>query len=542
MDEFNNTNNNNYNNYNNVNNSSVNCGSTGNNEANRTQTSSFNPYASAYNNNANAYTANSANEANGQETGTSSAYGNSYSDLYGNQATSGSTYSSTGTSNASYNAYNAYGYSTNTTNNAGAANTASAPNKPKKEKKKGSTGAFFGKTVAAALVFGLVGGCVFTGVGYAGTQLTGSASTAAESSTSLNNSSTSNAKQTSTGTAEDLTDVSSIVEEVMPSIVAITNTATVSYNTFYGQTSKQSQSCGSGIIVSEDDEYLYIATNNHVVADSESLTVQFCDEAVVEAEVRGTDADDDLAVVRVKKSDMESDTYSAIKVATIGDSDAVEVGSAAIAIGNALGYGQSVTTGIISALNRTVTATDSTTGETVTNSNLIQTDAAINPGNSGGALLNASGEVIGINSVKYSSTDVEGIGYAIPMSYAQPILESLINSGEYTNENAAYLGIKGGDVESSMQAYGIPAGVYITGVTDGSGAAKAGLAKGDIITAIEGTSVSSMTELKAALKRYSAGDTVTVTVERANGGEYQATDIEVTLSTASEANIQTEQQ
>ena len=238
----------------------------------------------------------------------------------------------------------------------------------------------------------------------------------------------------------------------MPSIVAITNTGTVTYNSFFGKQSQQSQSCGSGIIVSEDDDYLYIATNNHVVADSEELTVQFDDDSVVKAEIRGTDPDDDLAVVRVKKADLGKDTYSNIKIATIGDSESVAVGSPAIAIGNALGYGQSVTTGIVSALNRTVTTQDSQTGETVTNNKLIQTDAAINPGNSGGALLNENGEVIGINSVKYSSTDVEGIGYAIPMSVAKPIIESLIQDGKYTNENQAYLGIKGGDVSSEMVA------------------------------------------------------------------------------------------
>ena len=190
------------------------------------------------------------------------------------------------------------------------------------------------------------------------------------------------------GDAKDMTDVSSIVDEVMPSIVAITNTGTVTYNSFFSESSHSSLRAVAQDIVSEDDDYLYIATNNHVVADSEELTVQFDDDSVVKAEIRGTDPDDDLAVVRVKKADLGKDTYSNIKIATIGDSDSVAVGSSAIAIGNALGYGQSVTTGIVSALNRTVTTQDSQTGETVTNNKLIQTDAAINPGNSGGALLN----------------------------------------------------------------------------------------------------------------------------------------------------------
>lgn len=404
--------------------------------------------------------------------------------------------------------------------------------KPKKQRaprKPGAFGPFAAKTVAAALIFGLVGGGVFTGVSYIGTRAISSSSTASAKLTTTTSGGT---KQTSSGDAKDLTDVSSVVDEVMPSIVAITNTGTVTYNSFFGKKSQQSQSCGSGIIVSEDDDYLYIATNNHVVADSEELTVQFDDDSVVKAEIRGTDPDDDLAVVRVKKSDLGKDTYSNIKIATIGDSDSVAVGSPAIAIGNALGYGQSVTTGIVSALNRTVTTQDSQTGETVTNNNLIQTDAAINPGNSGGALLNENGEVIGINSVKYSSTDVEGIGYAIPMSVAKPIIESLIQDGKYTNENQAYLGIKGGDVSSEMVAYGFPQGVYVSSVSAGSGAANAGLQEGDIITAVDSTKISSMTELQSALKSYKAGDKVTLTVARQSGRQYEESKVEVTLSSA----------
>lgn len=406
---------------------------------------------------------------------------------------------------------------------------AAKPKKQRAPRKPGAFGPFAAKTVAAALIFGLVGGSVFTGVSYIGTKAISNSSAA---SAKLSTTTSGGAKQTSSGDAKDLTDVSSVVDEVMPSIVAITNTGTVTYNSFFGKKSQQSQSCGSGIIVSEDDDYLYIATNNHVVADSEELTVQFDDDSVVKAEIRGTDPDDDLAVVRVKKSDLGKDTYSNIKIATIGDSDNVAVGSPAIAIGNALGYGQSVTTGIVSALNRTVTTQDSQTGETVTNNNLIQTDAAINPGNSGGALLNENGEVIGINSVKYSSTDVEGIGYAIPMSVAKPIIESLIQDGKYTNENQAYLGIKGGDVSSEMVAYGFPQGVYVSSVSAGSGAANAGLQEGDIITAVDSTKISSMTELQSALKSYKAGDKVTLTVARQSGRQYEESKVEVTLSSA----------
>lgn len=443
---------------------------------------------------------------------TAGSAGNSYSqtNMNGQAYQQGSAYQSGQTQNAQY-------------------KKAAKPKKQRAPRKPGAFGPFAAKTVAAALIFGLVGGGVFTGVSYIGTRAISSSSTASAKLTTTTSGGT---KQTSSGDAKDLTDVSSVVDEVMPSIVAITNTGTVTYNSFFGKKSQQSQSCGSGIIVSEDDDYLYIATNNHVVADSEELTVQFDDDSVVKAEIRGTDPDDDLAVVRVKKSDLGKDTYSNIKIATIGDSDSIAVGSPAIAIGNALGYGQSVTTGIVSALNRTVTTQDSQTGETVTNNNLIQTDAAINPGNSGGALLNENGEVIGINSVKYSSTDVEGIGYAIPMSVAKPIIESLIQDGKYTNENQAYLGIKGGDVSSEMVAYGFPQGVYVSSVSAGSGAANAGLQEGDIITAVDSTKISSMTELQSALKSYKVGDKVTLTVARQSGRQYEESKVEVTLSSA----------
>lgn len=443
---------------------------------------------------------------------TAGSVGNSYSqtNMNGQAYQQGSAYQSGQTQNAQY-------------------KKAAKPKKQRAPRKPGAFGPFAAKTVAAALIFGLVGGGVFTGVSYVGTRAISNSSAASAKLTTTTSGGT---KQTSSGDAKDLTDVSSVVDEVMPSIVAITNTGTVTYNSFFGKKSQQSQSCGSGIIVSEDDDYLYIATNNHVVADSEELTVQFDDDSVVKAEIRGTDPDDDLAVVRVKKSDLGKDTYSNIKIATIGDSDSVAVGSPAIAIGNALGYGQSVTTGIVSALNRTVTTQDSQTGETVTNNKLIQTDAAINPGNSGGALLNENGEVIGINSVKYSSTEVEGIGYAIPMSVAKPIIESLIQDGKYTNENQAYLGIKGGDVSSEMVAYGFPQGVYVSSVSAGSGAANAGLQEGDIITAVDSTKISSMTELQSALKSYKAGDKVTLTVARQSGRQYEESKVEVTLSSA----------
>ena len=550
---------NNYGNMNDTNNTN-NTNSTNNNTNNVNFTMSGNPYnpdesqktaqtnntsAESYSQSYNPYSqASAAAQPNANQSYANQSYANqSYSNQSYNSGTNNNAYGGTsaGSTGSSYSRMNMNGqayqqgsaYQSGQTQNTQYQNAqyqnAAKPKKQRTPRKPGAFGPFAAKTVAAALIFGLVGGGVFTGVSYVGTRAISNSSTASAKLTTTTSGGT---KQTSSGDAKDLTDVSSVVDEVMPSIVAITNTGTVTYNSFFGKKSQQSQSCGSGIIVSEDDDYLYIATNNHVVADSEELTVQFDDDSVVKAEIRGTDPDDDLAVVRVKKSDLGKDTYSNIKIATIGDSDSVVVGSPAIAIGNALGYGQSVTTGIVSALNRTVTTQDSQTGETVTNNKLIQTDAAINPGNSGGALLNENGEVIGINSVKYSSTEVEGIGYAIPMSVAKPIIESLIQDGKYTNENQAYLGIKGGDVSSEMVAYGFPQGVYVSSVSAGSGAANAGLQEGDIITAIDSTKISSMTELQSALKSYQAGDKVTLTVARQSGRQYEESKVEVTLSSA----------
>lgn len=550
---------NNYGNMNDTNNTN-NTNSTNNNTNNVNFTMSGNPYnpdesqkaAQANNTSAESYSqsynpysqASAAAQPNANQSYANQSYANqSYSNQSYNSGTNNNAYGGTsaGSTGSSYSRMNMNGqayqqgsaYQSGQTQNTQYQNAqyqnAAKPKKQRTPRKPGAFGPFAAKTVAAALIFGLVGGGVFTGVSYVGTRAISDSSTASAKLTTTTSGGT---KQTSSGDAKDLTDVSSVVDEVMPSIVAITNTGTVTYNSFFGKKSQQSQSCGSGIIVSEDDDYLYIATNNHVVADSEELTVQFDDDSVVKAEIRGTDPDDDLAVVRVKKADLGKDTYSNIKIATIGDSDSVVVGSPAIAIGNALGYGQSVTTGIVSALNRTVTTQDSQTGETVTNNKLIQTDAAINPGNSGGALLNENGEVIGINSVKYSSTEVEGIGYAIPMSVAKPIIESLIQDGKYTNENQAYLGIKGGDVSSEMVAYGFPQGVYVSSVSAGSGAANAGLQEGDIITAIDSTKISSMTELQSALKSYQAGDKVTLTVARQSGRQYEESKVEVTLSSA----------
>ena len=424
--------------------------------------------------------------------------------------------------NTAYNAYNPYQQPTG-----GPA--------PKKPRRKSGFGATIGKCAAVALVFGLVAGGVFTGVSYVGTKALGVSEQKSESSSSKNSSSSAQVSQTSTGNATDLSDVSGIAKEAMPSIVAITNTGTVSYQTFWGTQQQESESAGSGIIIKQDSKYLYIATNNHVVADADSLKVQFVDNETVECKVQGTDASDDLAVVKVPLSDIKDSTLKEIKVATVNeDSDKLVVGQGVIAIGNALGYGQSVTNGIISALGRTVTVQDEQTGETVVNNNMIQTNAAINPGNSGGALLNASGEVVGINSAKYSDTSVEGFGYAIPMSDAMPIIEQLIEKGQVDQSKAAFLGIQGQDISSSVaSAYNMPEGVYVYQVVSGSPAEKAGLRQGDIITKFDDQTITGMTQLKQLIASHKSGDEVKMTIERLGNG-YKEKSIKVTLAAQSD--------
>ncbi len=326
-------------------------------------------------------------------------------------------------------------------------------------------------------------------------------------------------------------DVSGIVDEVMPSIVSITTIArTQMPNFFFGQMQEyESEGCGSGIIVSQDEENLYVATNNHVVEGAQTLTVLFADGNSVSAQIKGTDESSDLAVVSIALSDIEDETKQAIRTATFGDSTALQTGQMAIAIGNALGYGQSVTTGVISALDREVTVTSETDGSAVTNA-LVQTDAAINPGNSGGALLNAQGEVIGINSVKYSETSVEGMGYAIPSKTAIPIIRQLITRELVTGPETAYLGISGVDVTQSMSdTYQMPSGVFVAQVVEGSGADNAGLIQGDIITRFDGRNIKSMEEMQELMQYLPAGSAVEVTIERAQNGEYVEKTLEITL-------------
>lgn len=391
---------------------------------------------------------------------------------------------------------------------------------------KGNFGNKLLKVVAIALVFGLVSGSVFGGVTYLIAQKTG---TDAGTSNTATLSTSDSLSSTAISTATTVTDVSDIVSNVMPSIVAVTNISYTEYRSLFGgMSTRESQSAGSGIIVSQDNDYLYIATNNHVVSGAETLTITFSDETAAPATVKGTDSSVDLAVVAVALSDIEDSTLDTIKVATLGDSSSVSVGESAVVIGNALGYGQSVTTGVVSALEREVTLEDDS-GNTIT-STLMQTDAAVNPGNSGGALLNMNGEVIGIVSAKYSDTSVEGMGYAIPISMARDIIETIISQEVVTEDEAAYFGIAGVDVESDVSSqYGMPTGVYVTKVAENSGAGKAGIQKGDIIVSFNGRSVSSMEEISNIMQYLKAGTTVEVVVAQA-ANNYEETTLSVTLT------------
>ena len=326
-----------------------------------------------------------------------------------------------------------------------------------------------------------------------------------------------------------VTDVTNVVEEVMPSVVSITNTSVVTQNFWGQQFQSENQSSGSGIIVGENDSELLVVTNNHVIADSTELKVQFIDGSIADAKVKGTDANMDLAVIAVALDSLSKETISNISIALLGDSESLKVGEPAIAIGNALGYGQSVTTGVISALNRQIAMSE----DGSTSGTLIQTDAAINPGNSGGALLNMKGEVVGINSNKIGGSTIEGMGYAIPISNAKPIIEELMNRETKDKVDVAkkgYLGISGLNVTQDVASmYGMPVGVYIAQVYNG-GAANAGMQKGDIITAFDGSSVATMEDLQGYLEYYEAGETVVVTIQRPEGGEYVEHKLLVTLT------------
>lgn len=398
------------------------------------------------------------------------------------------------------------------------------------KKKKGGFGLNLIKCVVFAVVFGLIaGGIVFAINGKSGEEAGASSSVLRQADDSAAPEQSLQTVETGATEGTYVSDVSDVVEEVMPSIVSITTIGMTEYYDFFGTPNQfQSEGSGSGIIVADDADLLYIATNNHVVEGATSLTVCFADNETAEGSVKGTQPGSDLAVVTVAKADLKDSTKDLVRVAKLGDSSSLRVGEPAIAIGNALGYGQSVTTGVISALDRQITAQDNS-GNSMTNT-LIQTDAAINPGNSGGALLNAVGEVIGINSVKYTDTSVEGMGYAIPISTAEPIINDLIEREVVAEAEQAYLGIAGVDVTASAAAtYDMPEGIFIARVEPGTAAEAAGLQKGDIITGFNGHDISTMDELKSDLSYCEAGKEVELKYKRANDGQYEENTITVTL-------------
>ncbi|MFR2011293.1 MAG: S1C family serine protease [Christensenellales bacterium] len=392
----------------------------------------------------------------------------------------------------------------------------------------------FLKITTYAAVFGLIGGMSFEGTTYISNKYINKSSVESSKTTSKSIEKTSTLSSTSTNTSSS-DGVSGVSESVLPSIVAIDVKTTQTSTDVFGRTYEQDASgSGSGIIVAQDSKNIYIATNNHVVADASSVSVTFNDKSVYSATVKGTDSASDLAVVEVPLSKLSADTLSNIKVATLGDSDKVKVGAQAIAIGNALGYGTSVTVGYISAKDREVSGEDNTM-------KLLQTDAAINPGNSGGALVDSSGAVIGINSSKYADTSVEGMGFAIPINTAIPIINDIVKAQTVSEDEQAYLGIKGTNVTSEYaQYYNLPEGIYVSSVTSGSPADKAGIKKGDVIVKYKGKDVTTMDGLQEKMALCKAGDKVEITVKRADNGEYKSVTCNVTLGKKSDAPESTE--
>ena len=392
----------------------------------------------------------------------------------------------------------------------------------------------FLKITTYAAVFGLIGGMSFEGTTYISNKYINKSSVESSKTTSKSIEKTSTLSSTSTNTSSS-DGVSGVSESVLPSIVAIDVKTTQTSTDVFGRTYEQDASgSGSGIIVAQDSKNIYIATNNHVVADASSVSVTFNDKSVYSATVKGTDSDSDLAVVEVPLSKLSADTLSNIKVATLGDSDKVKVGAQAIAIGNALGYGTSVTVGYISAKDREVSGEDNTM-------KLLQTDAAINPGNSGGALVDSSGAVIGINSSTYADTSVEGMGFAIPINTAIPIINDIVKAQTVSEDEQAYLGIKGTNVTSEYaQYYNLPEGIYVSSVTSGSPADKAGIKKGDVIVKYKGKDVTTMDGLQEKMALCKAGDKAEITVKRADNGEYKSVTCSVTLGKKSDAPESTE--
>ena len=412
---------------------------------------------------------------------------------------------------------------------------------PKQKRKHKRSMNLYAKVICCAILFGAISGGMVLGSFMIGKNAVKTTPTANLETNAAKLSTSSGSKSGSSSSSGDTYTVAQIAEQCKSSVVAITNQSVQEVQTMFGTMQQQSTGSGSGVIIGKNDTELLIATNNHVVSGAESLTVCFNDDkdAVFDAKIKGTDADNDLAVIAIKLSDISEDVLNIISVATLGDSTQMEVGDQVVAIGNALGFGQSVTSGVISALDREVTIDDTT-------ATLMQTDAAINPGNSGGALFNMKGEVIGINSAKYASDQVEGMGFAIPMAKAQSIIENLMNqeTRDKLTSNYGFLNITGQDVSSEeAEKYNVPEGVYVSGTTDGGAAANAGIQRGDIITKLGNTTITTSSQLKEELQYYKAGETVEVTIQRNSDGKgYQEQTLKVTLDNASQQQTNTTNQ
>lgn len=413
---------------------------------------------------------------------------------------------------------------------------------PKKAKKPLSMGKKWAIVIAMALVFGLVAGSTMVGVNAVGSLVFDREDKTAQLQQTeiAGNAGTTGQTEGNTGT------VSEVAANAMPSLVTISTMTVEEMRNFFGGTQQyEVQGAGTGVIVGENDKELLIATNYHVVEGASSLSVGFIDEHSVEAAVKGSDVNNDLAVVAVKLSDIPDDTMEQIKIATIGDSDTLQLGDQVVAIGNALGYGQSVTSGYVSALDRDLTLTYGD-GTTIQSTGLIQTDAAINSGNSGGALLNMKGELIGINEAKSSGSSsgasVDNIGFAIPIDKAQGSLQEMMNMETRERvdaDQASYIGIRGGDVSSeAIQLYNVPAGVVVTDVVENGPAADAGIEAGDIITELDGRTISGMSQLQQTLEYYAAGEKVDVVIQRSGDNGYEAKTVSITLGAAKDMQNQ----
>jgi len=399
------------------------------------------------------------------------------------------------------------------------------------EAKPGKKGGFAKKAAAlvgAALVFGVVAGSTMVGINWAAGAYGNRGSVEiSQTETIPPSTNESGVQATNTSNITAANDVSAIVDKAMPSVVAITSKMVYESQTWFGPMQREGVGSGSGIVVGKNDDELLIVTNNHVVQGAEELKVAFIDGEAVDASIKGTDADSDLAVIAVPLKNISSDTLTKIAIASLGNSDNLKVGQGVVAIGNALGYGQSVTVGYVSALDRSVQTEDGTSRD------LLQTDAAINPGNSGGALLNMRGEVVGINSAKYSSTEVEGMGYAIPISKAQNIIDTLMTRKtrtQVTDANQGYLGIQCKNIDAiTSQQLGMPQGVFIYKIVEGGAASKSDLREKDIITKFDGQGIKTYDDLTNMLKYYEGGTTVTLTVQSLENGQYVERNVDITL-------------